>query len=174
MRSVQDAAFVGDLLSFRSIAGCLAKLTIVIDTMTKILNDVRKGCDPTVFYEQIRPWFRSQSSRRWIFEGTESAGLTQPTELAGPSAGQSSLIHVLDIFLGVDQFCHSHVAGSTIPAPPSAAHSPEKDAPFLERIQSYMPHRHHAFLNRLKANERPLRDIITADDIFVSVEEDNV
>ena len=172
MRSVQDAAaFVGDLLSFRRIAECLAKLAIVIDTMTKILNDVRRGCDPTVFYEQVRPWFRGQSSRRWIFEGTESAGLKQPTELAGPSAGQSSMIHALDIFLGVDQFSHSHVAGSTIPAPPSAAHSPEKDAPFLERIQSYMPRRHRAFLNHLKANARSLRDIITTDDTFVSVEE---
>ena len=125
---MQDAALVGDLLR---ISECLAELAIVIDTMTEILNDVRKGCDPTVFYQQFRPWFRGQSFRRWIFKGMESAGLKQHTKLAR----QSSMIHTLDMFLGVDQFSHSHVAGSTLLAPPSAAHcSLEKDASFLERI----------------------------------------
>ena len=38
-----------------------------------------------------------------MFEGVEDdTGLRPPTELSGPSAGQSSIIHVFDIFLGVD------------------------------------------------------------------------
>ena len=58
---MQDAALVGDLLR---ISERLAELAIVIGTMTEILNDVRKGCDPTVFYQQVCPWFRGQSFRR--------------------------------------------------------------------------------------------------------------
>lgn len=171
LKSMTEDASGGDLLSLRRLSEHLVKLANIMDAMTAILNDVRRSCNPTVFYEQIRPWFRGQSSRPWIFEGTRSAGLTQPSELAGPSAGQSSLIHVLDIFLGVDQFSHSHVAGGIIPRPPLSAHGPEKDSPFLERIQSYMPRDHRAFLNHLKTNPRPLRDIVMAEDAAISTEE---
>jgi indoleamine 2,3-dioxygenase len=169
LRSIQDEVFVGDLLALRRISEYLAKLARVVDAITAILNDVRKGCDPAVFYEQIRPWFRGQSSRPWIFEGTEAAGLTQPTELSGPSAGQSSLIHVLDIFLGVDQFSHSHVVGGSTPA--ASGSGSESNPPFLERMQSYMPRHHRAFLNHLKASPRPLRHIVTADEATLPTEE---
>ncbi|KAF8529802.1 Indoleamine 2,3-dioxygenase [Gautieria morchelliformis] len=180
LRSIQDEAFVGDVLALRRIAGYLAQLARVVDAMTLILNDVRKGCDPAVFYEQIRPWFRGQSSRPWVFEGADGAGQTQtqPTELAGPSAGQSSLIHVLDIFLGVDQFSHTHVAGGSTPAASASTSAPASGAenvpPFLERMQSYMPRHHRAFLNHLRANPRPLRDIVTADSATLPPEEAHV
>lgn len=170
LRAIQDEAFVGDLLSLRRILGYLAKLAVVIDAMTMILGDVRKGCDPTIFYQQIRPWFRGQSSKPWIFDGVETVGLTQPTNLSGPSAGQSSLIHVLDIFLGIDQFSHSHVVGGST-ASSSSAHDSEKDPSFLERMQSYMPRHHRAFLDHLKANPRPLRHIVMADNSTASIEE---
>lgn len=162
LRSIEDEAFVGDLLSLQRISHYLSQLVAVIDEMTVILNDVRLGCDPAVFYEQIRPWFRGQDSRPWVFEGATKANLQEPTELSGPSAGQSSIIHVLDIFLGVDQFSHTHVPGGTGTAVSTMAPNVEKQSPFLERMQVYMPRHHRAFLNHLKQSPRSLRAIVMA------------
>jgi len=182
LRAIEDEAFVGDLLSLRRITDYLSQLATAIEEMMIILNDVRKGCDPAVFYHQIRPWFRGQmpGSRLWLFDGVE----TQPTELSGPSAGQSSIIHVLDIFLGVDQFSHVHTgrADSSSSSASVSLSAPqetngkweEKETPFLERMQRYMPRHHRAFLNHLKLSQRPLRNIVNADAPFASEEEKEV
>ena len=102
--------------------------------------------------------------------------LEAPTELSGPSAGQSSLIHALDIFLGVDKYSHSNFSQfSTRPNPPPAAgaggaaptwtaafsSAPAKPTvPFLTRMQQYMPRHHRAFLRHLQASPRPLRTLV--------------
>jgi indoleamine 2,3-dioxygenase len=137
--------------------------------MTDILNDVRKGCDPVVFYRQIRPWLRGQESRPWIFDGAEAAGLKQPTELRGPSAGQSSIIHVLDIVLGIDQFSHSH---SNTGSPRTT--TTENESPFLEKMQAYMPRHHRGFLVHLKTGQPPLRNIVQAENPFATPQETEI
>ncbi|KIJ52348.1 hypothetical protein M422DRAFT_25967 [Sphaerobolus stellatus SS14] len=175
LRAIEDEAFVGDLLSLRCISDYLAQLAVIIEEMTNVLSDVRKGCEPATFYHQIRPWFRGQmpGGRPWIFEGAE----TQPTELSGPSAGQSSIIHVLDVFLGVDQFSHVHTGRADAPGTKKSAQTGEpaqKETPFLERMKAYMPRHHRAFLNHLKASQRPLRNIVEAEPSTASEEEREV
>lgn len=196
MRATMDEAFVGDAIAIQRISTYLHHLAEVIADMTKTLLAVRDGCDPMTFYNDIRPWFRGADSdvgRRWVFEGLElDPELKEPTELSGPSAGQSSIIHALDIFLGVDRYSHaSHVTGhSQTPAssssqassssssisqssPPSTSSSPEKNlsspqsasTSFLTRMQMYMPRHHRAFLRHLSANPRPLRALVeSAED----------
>ena len=157
LRLTMNEASVGDLLSLRRISQYLTQLATVIDAMTAILKNVQKGCIPRVFYDEIRPWFRGPESRPWFFEGADAAGLPQPQGLVGPSAAQSSLIHVLDIFLGVDsRTSEAHLA---------------KGPPFLERMQSYMPRRHRAFLDHLKANPRPVRNIVECSNPVAVPEE---
>ncbi|KAF9066193.1 Indoleamine 2,3-dioxygenase [Rhodocollybia butyracea] len=129
------------------------------------LNNMSVGCDPQVFYEQIRPWFRGidvnnlkEGERRWIFEGIEmDEGLEEPTELSGPSAGQSSIIHALDVFLGVEQFSHARTltgrssetaAGASENVLPDDASS--QPSSFLSRMQLYMPRHHRNFLTHLQ------------------------
>lgn len=190
MRATMDEAFVGDSIAIKRITTYLHSLAKVIGDLTKLLLAVREGCDPQVFYNQIRPWFRgadSDPNRKWIFEGLElDKELKEPTELSGPSAGQSSLIHALDVFLGVDRYSHaSHVTGHSphrptastsippkhpaapvpnqTPAAPPSSVKPDTTKPsvsFLTRMQSYMPRHHRAFLRHLSANPRPLRNII--------------
>ena len=169
-----DEAFVGDDLAVRRITSYLHTLAGVIADLDKLLLAVRDGCDPQIFYNEIRPWFRGADSdaaqgRRWVFEGIElDPELRQPLELSGPSAGQSSLIHALDVFLGVDQYSHaSHVTGhSPAGASSSSSSAPAKPAgAFLERMKSYMPRHHRAFLGHLQGNPRPLRALVeTAGD----------
>ena len=150
MRETMDEAFVGDKTALRRITSYLQKLSIVIKDLAKLLVDVRQGCDPEFFYNQIRPWFMGQGSGpaaiKWVFEGIdEDPTFVQPTELSGPSAGQSTLISALDIFLGV-----SHEKDPTAEQ-------------WLKRMRMYMPRHHRNFLRHLENNPRPLKTLVEAN-----------
>ncbi|KAG6873477.1 hypothetical protein C0995_015180 [Termitomyces sp. Mi166 len=157
MQVIMDEAFVGDDIAIRRITQYLLSLSTTIRKLRSLLLAVREGCNPDIFYHRIRPWFRGLDSdpenRPWVFAGIEAdPSLQQPTELSGPSAGQSSLVHALDIFLGVDQYSHSDsLTGSSVATAKKA---------FLDRMQLYMPRHHKTFLNHLSANPRPLRRIV--------------
>jgi indoleamine 2,3-dioxygenase len=150
MRETMDEAFVGDNTALRRITSYLQRLPTVIKDITKLLTDVRQGCDPELFYNQIRPWLKGQDSGpasiKWVFEGIEEdPTLVRPTELSGSSAGQSSLISALDIFLGV-----SHGDNPTA-------------VQFLKRMRMYMPRHHRNFLRHLENNPRPLKALVEAN-----------
>ena len=150
MRETMDEAFVGDNTALRRITSYLQKLSAVIKDLAKLLADVRQGCDPEFFYNQIRPWLKGQDSGpaavKWVFEGIdEDPTFVQPAELSGPSAGQSSLISALDIFLGV-----SHEQNPT-------------SEQWLGRMRMYMPRHHRNFLRHLENNPRPLKALVEAN-----------
>ncbi|KAI6141958.1 Indoleamine 2,3-dioxygenase [Pisolithus thermaeus] len=156
MRASMDEIFVGDDIAVRRITSYLSRLAGVVHALTSLLMDVRKGCDPDVFYYRVRPWFCGQDSdpgeRKWKFEGIDECegSIEEPKDLSGPSAGQSALIHALDIFLGLDN-CTS----KTSTTPTSGKSDPRT---LLRRMQIYMPRHHRAFLRHLSANPRPMRD----------------
>jgi indoleamine 2,3-dioxygenase len=148
MRATMDEIFIGDATAVRRITEYLCTLARVIGELKVLLMDVRRGCEPDQYYNLVRPWFRGEDSdlhnRKWVFEGLEEAmleGIPEPKELSGPSAGQSSLVHVLDIFLGVE-------------------HARPGEVSFMMRMQRYMPHNHRMFLDHLRANPRPLRGFV--------------
>nr|BAM73287.1 indoleamine 2,3-dioxyganese b [Coprinopsis cinerea] len=153
MRQTMDEMFVGDTIAVRRISDYLKSMANVINELKTLLLDVRKQCDPEIYYNQVRPWFRGEDSdnrkRKWVYEGVdEDPELSHPLELSGPSAGQSSLVHVLDVFLGVDH----------------QSKSPDKPS-FMSRMLTYMPRNHRLFLKHLSANPRPLREfVISAGD----------
>jgi indoleamine 2,3-dioxygenase len=187
MRAAMDELFVGDALAARRITRYLHNLVRVLDDLARLLLAVRDGCDPDMFYHMIRPWFNGadSGSRIWSFEGLDDEGgmgLRVPTELSGPSAAQSSLIHALDTFLGVDHtspnLVHPRATTSPSSSPPvtpstasetgaaatstataTTAHVPPK-APFLVRMRAYMPRHHRNFLRHLGAAPRPLRTAV--------------
>ena len=145
MRVTMDETFIGDAIAVRRITDHLNTIAGALCELKLLLLGVKNLCDPDIYYNDVRPWFRGEDSVdtkiKWIFEGVEEdSTLRHPTELSGPSAGQSSIIHVFDIFLGVD-----HQA--TFPGKPS----------FMSRMQTYMPKNHRSFLDHLKSNPRPLR-----------------
>jgi len=151
MRSSMNEAFIGDATAVRRITGHLRKLSSVIAELTDILAGVKVRCSPITFYNKIRPWLRGSESDQlgfpfWSFENAELFGFCQPKELSGPSAGQSSLIHALDIFLGVHRFTHS----ATVTG---------QEVPFLERMKLYTPRHHRAFLNHLE-NEPEMGNLV--------------
>ena len=157
MRATMDEMFVGDEIAVRRITGYLHKLASVVNDLTCILLDVKKGCDPEFFYHSVRPWFRGEDSdpvnRKWIFEGLEEhPEIEQPADLSGPSAGQSALIHALDIFLGLDNCSVDE----------GVVH--DSRWTLLRRMQIYMPRHHRSFLRHLTANPRPVRNLAISGD----------
>ncbi|KAH8991248.1 Indoleamine 2,3-dioxygenase [Lactarius akahatsu] len=156
MRVTMDELFVGDALAARRITRYLHSLARVLDDLARLLLAIRDGCDPDTFYHSIRPWFNGADSgtRKWFFDGLDAhPELVLPTELSGPSAAQSPLIHALDVFLGVD---HTPSPSSSPTFEPAHAHVPPK-VPFLVRMRAYMPRHHRNFLQHLAAAPRPLR-----------------
>ena len=155
-----DEAFVGDNIAIRRITEYLHQLAIVVRQMKLILLDIKKKCNPEVFYHRIRPWLRgedSRSDRKWIFEDIDQdPSLVEPVELSGSSAGQSSILQALDIFLGVDHYS---------PLKEGKELTEESNrclgqGSLLKRMRLYMPRHHRNFLTHLENNPRPLRQLV--------------
>lgn len=144
MRSSLDEVFVGDEVSIRRIIQHLSGLVVHMKQITQILTDVRTACAPRTFYWDVRPWF---NGGRWKMEGvTDEAGECRMSEFGGPSAGQSTLIHSIDLFLGVD---HSPHPGEV-----------SKEETFMNRMANYMPHFHRQFLQQLSRNPHQIRTFV--------------
>lgn len=133
----------------------LARLTKVIQDMVGIFINITSKCNPSIFYWDVRTWFNGsdaspitydedgtvsqQAGLGWTFQGVSEED-DQIIILSGPSAGQSSVIHALDVFLGVDHKSHHS---------PKAASATEPTPSFMEKMQKYMPEPHRRFLNLL-------------------------
>ncbi|CAO1632549.1 unnamed protein product [Parajaminaea phylloscopi] len=175
MRVCLDECFLGDALAKRRVANYLVRLGGVVKDLEQILHDVRTDCDPATFYWGIRPWFRGGDAspherKGWFYPATleeESDPALQPRLFTGPSAGQSSLIHAIDVFLDVDHAgvkerrgrplarpAPSAVRGANGSSPPAItadATSLPEDATFMQRMQLYMPGHHRRFLTHLQS-----------------------
>jgi len=159
MRAALDEAFVGDALALRRITGYLRSLSGAIDELTEVMAGMKSsGCDPAEFYWLIRPWFKGSDAEGpgglgWLFEGVGEGGEGERRSVSGPSAGQSSIVHALDIFLGID---HS---------PAKKEGSAAADATFMERMLQYMPGPHRRFLLHLQTGPT-IRELVLAHPDF--------
>ncbi|KAI0672913.1 Indoleamine 2,3-dioxygenase [Trametes maxima] len=129
----------------------LDRLVVIVNELSDILQGARETIDPHSFYWTVRPWWKgSDDAAPWIFEG---APANATFDLEGASAGQSSVMHALDIFLDVD---HA-LKRDRLPAP-----SPENrraDTGFMEKMRRYMPAEHRAYLTQLmRRSVRPVAD----------------
>ncbi|KAL0576313.1 hypothetical protein V5O48_005662 [Marasmius crinis-equi] len=148
----------GNLHDFISrISHDLGKLASHIEELSRIIQSVRASIDPHVFYWQIRPWLEGSDARgpeepAWVYEGVEDS---QELDLSGPSAGQSTVMHALDIFLDID---HDKRRSPNQPTP-----SPEENkraSPFMERMRRYMPGLHRQYLEHLQSSShRSIREL---------------
>lgn len=152
MPNVTDRACVA------KIARDLARLERIVDDLTKIFATIRDTVDPEGFYWHCRPWWcgsgkAASSTPQWIYDGVSPKD-TQ--DLAGPSAGQSSVMHALDIFLDIDH----KLAQKRAPAPSES--NKKADTGFMERMRRYMPGKHREYLAYLTASPRTVRDVAQA------------
>jgi indoleamine 2,3-dioxygenase len=146
---------VTDMTSISKISRDLTKLTGVIEELSGIIQSVRNVVDPHVFYWEIRPWYEGSQSQgpsepSWIYEGVADSEML---DLSGPSAGQSSVMHALDVFLDIDHKLRDRRS----PAP--SPNNKRADLGFMDRMRRYMPGKHHDYLDHLAAMPRPIRDL---------------
>jgi len=145
---------ITDLTSISKVARDLNRLAGIIDSISEIIQSVRPLCDPHVFYWDIRPWYEGSDAKgpsepSWIYEGVEH---DEKLDLSGPSAGQSSVMHALDIFLDIDHKLRQRRQ------PPPSSENKRADLGFMERMRRYMPGSHQDYLKQLSASPRSVRE----------------
>lgn len=116
----------------------LLTMQLSLRNMRRELERMSEKCKPVVFYVDIRPYQAGSKGldafpQGIIYEGVSS----KPSQYHGASAGQSSIIHTFDVFLGVKH------TGS------------EKE--FMDAMRCYMPQKHREFLELL-GKRPPIRE----------------
>ncbi|KAG1756343.1 Indoleamine 2,3-dioxygenase [Suillus paluster] len=145
---------VSDFASVCKINRLLTRISAVVRRIEEVMASMRELVDPSIFFWQVRPWFNGSASGpskpSWVFEdGPDSSTL----DLSGPSAGQSSVMHALDIFLDID----FKLQQRRCPAPSDA--NKRADVGFMERMRRYMPGLHRDYLSYLANTSRPVREL---------------
>ena len=120
MRQSLDELFLADSIALKRLTVYLRKLGKQIDRIGDITLSMITEVDPEEFYHLIRPWFRGgddgPQSKGWAYLGLDDNSSSEAENqsnsssengskgrlYSGPSAGQSSLIHAIDIFLTVN------------------------------------------------------------------------
>lgn len=134
----------------------LDKLVDVLKEQIQIFETLKSQCDPNAFYDYIRPWFRGSNLKPdgtlyWEFDtGGCQFDLSFQNNMAGATAGQSSLFNAIDIFLGIDK--ETHAIGGGVEGSGKLS--------FLDQMRPYMPIRHQSYLDRLATTRTRLRDYV--------------
>lgn len=132
----------------------LRQLAALVDRIGDLTLGNNAKVDPEDFYHLIRLWFNGGDDGGggpgWNFRGIDNELLGEagrppaPIKYAGPNAGQSALVHAIDIFLTVN-----HSGG-------------QQNGTFMERMLEYMPASHRAFLRHLSGHAVPVRSLVIA------------
>ncbi|KAG6334737.1 hypothetical protein ID866_4355 [Astraeus odoratus] len=145
---------VTDLSSVSKINRLLQRLASVIEDVNSSIQTMREEVDPRLFFWDVRPWWNGSASGSsapaWIYEGV---GDTSNLDMSGPSAGQSSIMHALDLFLDIDHKLQQR----RYPAPSDS--NKKADHGFMERMRRYMPGKHREYLAWIGKSPRPLRSV---------------
>ncbi|CAK5277278.1 unnamed protein product [Mycena citricolor] len=144
-----------DLAAISKLSRDLTRLVGIVADISDIIQSVRDTVDPHVFYHAIRPWFsgsdaKGPSSPGWIYEGVPNS---EQLDLSGPSGGQSSVMHALDLFFDVDHKLKSR----RFPVPSAENH--RTDTGFMERMRRYMPGKHRDYLHSLANSPLSIREL---------------
>ncbi|OCH92108.1 Indoleamine 2,3-dioxygenase [Obba rivulosa] len=136
------------------IASDLVQLKKIIEELTEIFRLIRTTLDPNVFYWVVRLWWsgakNTPSKIEWLFEGVPNSAVL---DIGGGSAGQSSVMHALDIFLDVDH----KLEKKRTPAP--SANNQKSELGFMERMRRYMPGKHREYLEYISSMRPTVRDV---------------
>ena len=131
----------------------LVRLKSVLEELTELMESVKEAVDPKVFYWQVRPWFNGSGSgggQKWVYEGVSESAVV---DTSGPSAGQSTIIHAIDAFLGVDH--------RLLRCPIPSVRKQHGDSAFMDRMRRYMPGSHRDFLDRIDGVPLAIREVAT-------------
>lgn len=124
----------------------LKLLAHTINELIIVLRRLPEKCDPNVFYFQVRPFLAGwkNMARVGLPNGVKYGSSGSYQLWAGGSNAQSSLIQMLDIFLGIKHFG---------PHKSQVSKTEEHSNQFLDDMRNYMPRPHRDFLEHLSQIE---------------------
>ncbi|KAF9353870.1 hypothetical protein BGX34_011337, partial [Mortierella sp. NVP85] len=152
----------------------LQSIRDIIEGLVAVLRRMFEKCDPYVFYWKVRPYLAGweNMAEAGLPNGVQYEGVDNGAykKLAGGSAGQSSLIHALDVAFGVEHYptgfrpnkpqvngsqpqsngdnsYNVGVNGAAKLAAPEASSSGSTN--FIKKMRFYMPGPHRNFLTHL-------------------------
>lgn len=156
---------------------CLGTFAERLDDLGALLQRMHENCDPTIFYNRIRPFLAGWKNMAEAglplgvrYELTDHDATAPYRQYSGGSNAQSSLIQFFDIVLGIEH----RPTGEKAPSQPysSASESEKPTQPqhnFIAEMRRYMPGPHARFLRDVAAvanvrdfvvsrpHDRPLR-----------------
>ncbi|KAI6045606.1 Indoleamine 2,3-dioxygenase [Pisolithus marmoratus] len=145
---------VTDFQSVCKIKKLLERLAVSIEDINSSIQAMKEEVDPLMFYWEARPWWNGSGSGpdapSWIYEGI---GDTSKLDLSGPSAGQSTAMHAIDLFLDIDHKLQQR----RYPAP--SQENKRADHGFMDRMRRYMPGGHRKYLEWIAKSPRPVRSV---------------
>jgi indoleamine 2,3-dioxygenase len=142
------------MIDILTVVDCLERFSQILESITSILNRMHENCDPSTFYNRIRPFLAGSKNMAHaglphgvVYENSSGRGGYR--QYSGGSNAQSSLIQFFDVVLGVEhgvanptKFEHSQ---------PSSTSSPSINDHFLLQMRKYMPGTHAKFLADVSA-----------------------
>lgn len=150
MLAAIEAARINDSTT---VAICLRAFAEALDDLGTILQRMHESCDPSVFYNRIRPFLAGSKNMEEaglphgiIYE--DGTGKEQYKQYSGGSNAQSSIIQFFDIILGIEHRPTGEKKDPTSESELEGTAPPPKHN-FLLEMRKYMPGPHRRFLEDL-------------------------
>lgn len=122
----------------------LESMLDVWDDMQAAFNRMPERCDPYIYFQRVRPWIHGWKDNPAmpagiIYEGVdETQG--KPQSFRGQTGSQSSIVPVMDAFLGV-------------------GHSQDPLRGYLDELHIYRPPKHREFIDDVRATSN-VRELV--------------
>jgi len=138
-----------------TVTRCLNTFAERLDDLTALLQRMHDNCDPTIFYNRIRPFLAGSKNMAEVGlpNGViyEDGSGTEPfRQYAGGSNAQSSLIQFFDVVLGIEHRPTGEKR-SEVPDSERNGRGPVPKHNFIMEMRRYMPGPHARFLGDVQA-----------------------
>ncbi|CAK7270976.1 hypothetical protein SEPCBS57363_004381 [Sporothrix epigloea] len=140
-----------------SVTAALRRFVACIHDLSVLLGRMHERCDPSVFFNQIRPFLAGSKNMaahglpRGVFYDLGD-GLGEWRQLRGGSNGQSSLLQFFDIVLGIEHTSDGqHSQSGSVESRSTARPAEKAEIGFHDEVRGYMPGPHRRFLEYVAA-----------------------
>lgn len=121
----------------------LKQASMQLGSILSTLYSILTWCDPYIYYTRVRPYLFGWKNNPALPDGVVYGGCfdKKPQKFCGETGAQSSVIPMLDAFLGIE-------------------HPEDRLWHYLQEMRTYMPWIHEKFLEFLTSHARVIRGIV--------------
>ncbi len=131
-----EAAVAGDQ---RALLRSLSGMIDAWERMIAIFDRMPERCDPYIYFQRVRPWIHGWKDNPALPDGLVYEGVDafhgEPRPFRGQTGSQSSIVPVMDAFLGV-------------------AHGHDPLRGYLDELHVYRPPGHRRFIDDVRASSQ--------------------